>query len=516
MPRKPPRNAFYFFMVHFKEEQRQNGITYANMAEVSQAAGPLWTQTGPEERARFEAMAKEEKARASAPENRLTNTGAIKKFVAEGTLNDSLLDEDIFVMDVNCYCKAHGTYQVGEVTLLRFTLRNGVRDKYHQLVNPGIPYAYTSDVKYWSKQFALPMIDERDRRSDYVQIFADIMDLMKTTEGAPSRDELPPVYTMPDKVPQCSSFLMQLSRKATQNETVFRVYQLHTLYYQLVYQISPKYQKDEYFTKEAVALTQLQRDTTFKYCSGLACQMHDEADRALVCTSVRALSWTYTILETTCALLGVRAQPGRHQPDHYEPQEELAMEPSYRRIFADNPEREACPGCRSVNVPAASVGPKLPNDNPSAAAAVEKKRDVPLRTPESNMATITEEARHVHVPLRKPIDPIPIVSSKKSPAAAPVEERRHVPLRMPKTDFAVAAAKKSHIPAKTNYSMSARTAPALTDDRRDFPSLASRGRDSLPVRAAPGLTTADRRDFPLLSTRGRGRGLAEYLHRMRI
>lgn len=42
MPKKPPRNAFYFYMIDFKEEQRKKGIHYANMKEVADAAGPAW------------------------------------------------------------------------------------------------------------------------------------------------------------------------------------------------------------------------------------------------------------------------------------------------------------------------------------------------------------------------------------------------------------------------------------------------------------------------------------------
>lgn len=42
MPKKSPRNSFYFYMVHFKEEQRKKGINYKNMAEVAEAAGPSW------------------------------------------------------------------------------------------------------------------------------------------------------------------------------------------------------------------------------------------------------------------------------------------------------------------------------------------------------------------------------------------------------------------------------------------------------------------------------------------
>lgn len=42
MPKKAPRNAFYFYMLDFKKEQLEKGINYANMGEIAEAAGPSW------------------------------------------------------------------------------------------------------------------------------------------------------------------------------------------------------------------------------------------------------------------------------------------------------------------------------------------------------------------------------------------------------------------------------------------------------------------------------------------
>lgn len=43
MPKKTVRNAFYWFMLDFKEEQRRKGTVYQNLKEVAEAAGPAWT-----------------------------------------------------------------------------------------------------------------------------------------------------------------------------------------------------------------------------------------------------------------------------------------------------------------------------------------------------------------------------------------------------------------------------------------------------------------------------------------
>lgn len=42
MPKKVPRNAFYYFMQDFREEQQKKGINYENLAECAKAADPEW------------------------------------------------------------------------------------------------------------------------------------------------------------------------------------------------------------------------------------------------------------------------------------------------------------------------------------------------------------------------------------------------------------------------------------------------------------------------------------------
>lgn len=40
-------------------------------------------------------------------------------------------------MDVNFYCKAGTHYVIGESTVLRFNLKDGIKDNYHEIINPG-------------------------------------------------------------------------------------------------------------------------------------------------------------------------------------------------------------------------------------------------------------------------------------------------------------------------------------------------------------------------------------------
>ena len=45
MPKKAPKNAFFYFMHDFKAEQQQKGINYGNLTDVAKAADPEWRVT---------------------------------------------------------------------------------------------------------------------------------------------------------------------------------------------------------------------------------------------------------------------------------------------------------------------------------------------------------------------------------------------------------------------------------------------------------------------------------------
>ncbi|KAJ2951395.1 hypothetical protein O0L34_g13539 [Tuta absoluta] len=465
MPKKQPRNAFYFYMLYFKEEQRKKGIHYANMREVSEAAGPRWPEASPALRAKFEAMAKTEKEKSNVPERKYTSYGVsladieaeqrearaaaeaerrdIINFVKQKSVNQSILDEDIFLMDVNSYCKANGTYLVGELTLLRFTLRHGVKDSYHELINPGgIPIGYALDVKLGAKELGLPMPGDAQRGTDYIQILANVVDYLRRRDHATTtqtrRSPLPAVYTMPDKVQQCVDFTAQLCHRAAQYDTPFRVYQLDTLFFQLVDNIPSR--SDEGFPKESLALPQLKKDP-FKYSPGLACEHHEgdtESDKSVECTSSRVTRWAFTILDMTCLLLNLRAQPGRHVPNDYAVDDIIAYKE--QSLSAQRQGRGGMGG-------AGGGDHFAPDDTPTSCRSADTSADITA----SGTSRDTSFASSASAPG---------ASAPGAPPGAPRDKKRvHVPLRMPKNSWT-----------------SVRAAPDLTADKDDFPPLPSRGR----------------------------------------
>ncbi|XP_026330706.1 protein maelstrom homolog [Hyposmocoma kahamanoa] len=336
MPKKQPRNSFYYFMIDFKEEQRKKGTVYANMAEVANAAGPAWTSAPPPLRAKYEAIAKVQKQKQNVPEKKFTSTGVslaeiaqqdaerkdameaeredIHNFVVQKSVNKSIANEDIYLIDVNYYCKTSTHYLIGEFTLLRFSLQDGIKNTYHELINPGIPpVGYALDVKLGCQEYGLEMPDDHSKPTNYMQVLANVVDYLKQQDA--KMPSPPPVFTMPDKVEPVLDFLQFLCSGVGEDDNQFRVYKLDTLLFMVANTAAGG--TDEGFPKESLALVQLKKDS-FKYTPELGCEMHERGELAVQCTSSRVKRWAYTVMDWCCPLLGVEALPGTHVPADFD------------------------------------------------------------------------------------------------------------------------------------------------------------------------------------------------------
>ncbi|XP_075976831.1 germ-plasm component protein maelstrom isoform X2 [Anticarsia gemmatalis] len=425
MPKKAPKNGFYYFMLDFKGKQQKKGIHYNNMTDVAAAADPEWRNAPTSVRLHFEDIAKKEKNRNRAPE-KYTSSGIpisviqrqqkeledamdferedIKDMIKTKVLNNNqVLEEDFFVMDVNAMCKTENEYLIGESSVLRFSLRKGFKDFYHELINPGfIPYGYAYDVKMGCAELGLDMPDDSKEKANYLQILANLIDYLKQSDK--TLKTLPPLYTMPDKVALVQDFINMLCHKAGEDEMIFRVYRVDTLFYQLINAIRTR--KDEGFPKESLALLQLKKDV-FKYSLHLGCEHHEAKDLARECTASRTKRWAYTIMDSCCPLVGIDLKPGLHVPK----------------------------GCDIEGIIAIKEEKKVARALPTVAA---------WGGHSSFDSTLNDSTRDTSV-----------ADSSVASAEPRREKRTNAPMRMPQAD----------------YSASIRPAPELTDD--NFPALSS-------------------------------------------
>ncbi|XP_063828800.1 protein maelstrom homolog isoform X1 [Ostrinia nubilalis] len=338
MPKRQVRNAFYFYMIDFREQQKKIGIQYGNIREVSEAAGPSWREAPPNVRAKFEEMARQEKLKRNVPDQKFTSTGIpfseierqerelreaeeaereyINNIVKLKSFNSEIIHEYFYVMDVNYYCKFNSDYLIGECTALRFNVKNGIKDQFHTMINPGpIPVGYAYDVKLGAQELGLDMPDAITYKTlPYIDTLAIIVDYLK--HGLPTSSKtVPPIYTMPERVQPVLNFILQMCAKTGEDDGMFRVYKLDTLFYTLLNGI--KNRGDEGFPRESLALAQLKKDP-FRYTPGLGCRHHEDIDKAAECTTSRVKRWAYTIMDSCCPVVGVDMLPSKHVPGDFD------------------------------------------------------------------------------------------------------------------------------------------------------------------------------------------------------
>ncbi|KAF9823070.1 hypothetical protein SFRURICE_015550 [Spodoptera frugiperda] len=329
MPKK--KSAYWFFFQDFKEEQRLKGITYTEKQELDKDADKAWRSLPPSVRAKYEQTAKNEKEKNNAPVIKFASNGVpltvienrmkehemaqinevqdITNIIKTKSFNQEILDEYFYIIDVNSYCKWDDKYLIGECTVLRFNLRNGIRDYYPVLINPGeIPMGYASDVRVACIELGLDMPDA-ESPSNTMDILANIIDFLRQKDL--KAGSLPPLFTMSEKVLPTKSFLEQMCYTAHEDEMIFRVYRLEKLLFHLVNSL--KSDKYDGLPHESLALEILKKDC-FRYSEGLACRHHAARDKATECTDSRVFRWAYSIMDECCAPAGITPRSGTHVP----------------------------------------------------------------------------------------------------------------------------------------------------------------------------------------------------------
>ncbi|XP_072943387.1 protein maelstrom homolog [Epargyreus clarus] len=407
MPKKAPKNAFYFFMVDFREEQRKKGINYGKMNEVADAAGPFWRDATPAIKAKYEQIAKQEKEKNNIPDKKYTSTGIplseierqekelreaveaelkdIKNLVKLKSFNGEIINEDFYIMDVNYYCKVGSGYLIGESTILRFNLQDGIHEIYHEIVNPGyIPVGYASDVKYFSNELGLDMPDESGR-SNYMQILANTIDYLKKKDR--NSKILPPIFVMPDKILPVQDFIQQMCYRAGEDIALFRVYRLDSLFFTLINAI--KTRPDEGFPKESLAIQQLKKDM-FKYTPGVGCSHHEESDKAIECTASRVKRQAYTILDSCCPVVGIEPQPGKHLPADYHMESILIYKEQKRGRLAPSVANARDVACSSIA--SDSFFDQSTLNSTSDSIKKEQRTYTPLRMPKTDYSLKLRQA----------------------------------------------------------------------------------------------------------------------------
>lgn len=329
--KQTPKNAFYYFMLHFKET---HGNKFSSMKDVADAAGPRWAGMNKDQRKPFENRALMEKNQMRAV--KLTSDGfdveelerqereeqcRIQEMKDDINCNlrlcseaGSIQDEMFFIIHVNifCYCTAENRYYPAEIAVACFSLEDGVLQQniFNRIIKPGpLPLGYASEAKLISEEtHQLPPPLAGEDESNLAEVYSDLKYFLSTKLSGSKR--FPPLYTDEKMLKMVQHILDTWCYDFGESAPLFKVYNLQYMFKDLKNIVA----NANVWPTDTPAKREVEKDA-YAYTNGICCEFHDLSDVVVFCSRSIVVRYAYTICDNCCQDLGIILVPGTHIPD---------------------------------------------------------------------------------------------------------------------------------------------------------------------------------------------------------
>ncbi|GJQ82854.1 mael [Trypoxylus dichotomus] len=298
------------------------------MAEVSVAAGPHWQKLSPQQKERYQELAKQNKENQQKQtsigesidfvlqeekekkDRELAVKQEIDNIIRKGVNTNTIADQYFYLMHINefCYWEKGNTYYPAEIALGKFNLRNGIiiEDVYHTFVHPGpLPLGYSAIARIKAEE--THQIQHMGNEDNTEEVMLKILD--KLTETSDS-DTLPAIYVSEKDILMVENVLTHLCNKHG-HPYVFTLYSLQYLFFSLRNNISPCGMK--VWPTISVSKLQLEKDV-YDFCSGISCAYHENSEIPIYCSRSQIIRWAYIICDNCIGDLGLPVIKGQHVP----------------------------------------------------------------------------------------------------------------------------------------------------------------------------------------------------------
>lgn len=344
MPKKQPKNAFYFFMVDVQDDYRRRGEMYS-MKDIATIAGPQWRQLSAERKKYYENIAKEEKGRNRSGKldsygnsideiQRLEQEQIEEERQMENNIEmqikylgdkEEVANQSFFFISTKIFCITdEGEYLPAELGLIEYSLADGIIRQYHVFIDPGsLPLGYFYTCKETSdRTHKIPPqgFEHADNKYDIMAL--KIKDMLNPEN---TNDDFPPLYCSRDEMDQTKYILKWLQLKSgVRNRINYRVYDYAVLMFKL-------YQ----FSSTQMCSVALVRDylssSHFTYNANTCCEWHWAEDSPEHCALGTVKRVGYIFSDHLCENFNITPLPNKHLPEK-EPDEPLELPPPVTRI----------------------------------------------------------------------------------------------------------------------------------------------------------------------------------------
>uniref|UniRef100_A0A1Q3EZN9 HMG box domain-containing protein n=1 Tax=Culex tarsalis TaxID=7177 RepID=A0A1Q3EZN9_CULTA len=330
---RQPKGPYYFFMMEYKKKKEAEGYTFRGGSfELQSKASPHWNKMTMEEREPYQKMAQQHREFLRQNGERYTSQGIplsvveaeqkAKEMKADTIKNtiSGMLDagvasnelekvEFFFISFAYFVVTSNGTYIPAEMGLVRYSLRDGVKDRLHMFIDPGkLPLGFSYDAKVHSESdHQLPIPPDAMGEKDNDEIVLRLFNFLSQGE------KMPPLFTETTEIKMVENILKGILTQANMDENTLLVCPLSELFYQLKRATESFGMDIKTFPSVHIAQAIIQKDV-YEYTKDIACDFHEEKGNGKYCPLSKCVRWAFIISDSCCLDLSIEMKPGRHLP----------------------------------------------------------------------------------------------------------------------------------------------------------------------------------------------------------
>lgn len=322
----PKKNAFFYFMLHYKRQKEAKGVKFTDMGEVGACAGKIWEKMDAVAREPFIQQSKVSQAKNPPQANSLGNQQStirekqLEKEAKAKKMNDliakrvkdaknELPKEVFYVISVAYFGRTlQGTYLPAELGVVKFCLEHGVMDRMHMYINLSeIPVGAALSVNtHTKKTHNLPLPPNAFGTESSDEVAQCLLNFLALEE------ELPPLFTDEETLPIVEGMLRALLLNHVGEEPLY-VFPLSELFdnMKLATERHPMNGRNDDPTLTAQYILKMD---CYDYAIGISCDYHETVYNYLHCPLSQVTRWVYTITNACCTNLGIERMLGKHVP----------------------------------------------------------------------------------------------------------------------------------------------------------------------------------------------------------
>lgn len=332
MPPKKKTNGFMVFTFEWKEKYGR----HMSLSQATTESGKIWANMTSQQRGPYNEKARNERIAVKNENAKLTCTGIpiqqiekekleqeqnvrtvkknIDKIVRDSLKRNELAEQKYFFVMVNYFTKTlqGGVYLPAEISLCRFSLKDGISHKFHSFVNPGVNiYGHTYEAQQHSDTtHQLPLPPNAMGEKQLGKLYNMILHFIRPDDG----EDYPPVFTNAESMQIVESAISFIKADAGANKVDLKIYPIQYLFFSLkeatcevgdVEKPASIFVTDAYFDRDV-----------FEYMVGIACDFHEKKDKSNYCTLSCVTRWCYMFSEYMTSDLAIKCIPGRHLPSN--------------------------------------------------------------------------------------------------------------------------------------------------------------------------------------------------------